>query len=571
MLEKEHGIVAPDGRAQQAVGIQRRGGTDHPQARAVGEDRGTRLRVIHGAADVAAVRRAHDERSRKGVVRAPAHGRQLVTQLHVRGPDVIEELHFDDGLEPAVRQPDRTADDIRLGERRIVDPMAAELLLQPPGDLEHATLSLHVAKVLLARHVGHVLSEKEDAVVPAHFVPHADVEQVHHRGGLSRELRIVLGVELLTRGIHVRRVHAEQDGVGGRLRLRERVIGRGQHLGVDRGPDRLEVGFRGVPLVHEPLREHRERITRRVRLALRDRAVHHFVVRQRVAVRTDDLRMHEGRSLPLSRVVDRPAHHLIRGEKVAAIHLLHEQVRKGAHQPRDRPTGGIHFHRHRDRVAVVLHQINDGQPEVRRGIERLPEFPLAGLSLTGRDEDDLVAMEPVGYPDPCRPDRRFRRTHRLQKLGAGGRRYGDDVEFLVSPVRRHLSPARVGVGGRAHGRVQHFRCRHPELEAKRAIAIVQVEPVVAGLEQEAAGGGHGFVPRARDLEEDLVLSLELNLLVVQPARQEHGAIGADELVAGKAGGGAACLGRSGHGWRENVEHGGPDDPRHRSCAPGGDL
>jgi len=158
--------------------------------------------------------------------------------------------------------------------------MAPELLLQPPRDLEHATLALHVAKVFFARYVGHVLAEQKDALVPAHFVPHADVEQVHHRGGLSGKLRIVLGVELLTRGIHVRRVHAEQDRVGGRLRLRERVIGRSQHLGVDRGPDCLEVRFRRVALVHEPLREHRERITRRVRLALCAGAVHHFVVRQ---------------------------------------------------------------------------------------------------------------------------------------------------------------------------------------------------------------------------------------------------------------------------------------------------
>ena len=43
------------------------------------------------------------------------------------------------------------------------------------------------------------------------------------------------------------------------------------------------------------------------------------------------------------------------------------------------------------------------------------------------------------------------------------------------------------------------------------------------------------MPRARDLEEDLVLPLELDLLVVEPARQEHRAIGGNELVAGQTG------------------------------------
>ena len=83
------------------------------------------------------------------------------------------------------------------------------LLLQAVRDLEHAALALDLAQVLLARHVGHIFAKHENAFVARHLVFHADVEQIHHRRRLARELRIVLGVELLARRIDVGRVHAE--------------------------------------------------------------------------------------------------------------------------------------------------------------------------------------------------------------------------------------------------------------------------------------------------------------------------------------------------------------------------
>ena len=65
------------------------------------------------------------------------------------------------------------------------------------------------------------------------------------------------------------------------------------------------------------------------------------------------------------------------------------------------------------------------------------------------------------------------------------------------------------------------------------------------------GRQNRLVAGAGDLEEDLVLALELDLLVVDAARQEHGAVRADELVARKAGGalalGASLSGHAGNG------------------------
>src|SRR5207237_6901864 len=73
-----------------------------------------------------------------------------------------------------------------------------------------------------------------------------------------------------------------------------------------------------------------------------------------------------------------------------------------------------------------------------------------------------------------------------------------------------------------------------ELEAEGAVTVVRIEPVVAGLEGQPRGDEHGLVPRARNLEEDFVLPLELNLLVVNAPRQVHRAVDADKLVASQA-------------------------------------
>ena len=71
---------------------------------------------------------------------------------------------------------------------------------------------------------------------------------------------------------------------------------------------------------------------------------------------------------------------------------------------------------------------------------------------------------------------------------------------------------------------EHVERRHAELQAERAVAIVRIEPVVAGFQREAGGDENGLVAGAADLEEDLALVLELDFLVVEPSRQQHAAV-----------------------------------------------
>ena len=94
-------------------------------------------------------------------------------------------------------------------------------------------------------------------------------------------------------------------------------------------------------------------------------------------------------------------------------------------------------------------------------------------------------------------------------------------------------PPEFGVVGRGHRREQHLARRHAEPEAQGAVAVVGIEPVVAGPQQPRRRDQHRLVPRPRDLEEGQVELLEPDLLVVHPPRGEHRAVHGDEVGGGE--------------------------------------
>src|SRR6185503_8208240 len=104
-------------------------------------------------AQVPAIRHTHHDRATEGVVRAPAHRGELIAELVVRRPDVVEELDLHDRLQPARCEADRATHDARFSKGRVVHAIAPELPLQSPGDFEDAAFSLHFWKVLLTARV----------------------------------------------------------------------------------------------------------------------------------------------------------------------------------------------------------------------------------------------------------------------------------------------------------------------------------------------------------------------------------------------------------------------------------
>src|SRR6266511_1562123 len=440
VLEEQHGIVAADRGAQQPVGIQGGARADHAQARDRGEHYRPGLGMVdRSALEVAAVGDAHHGRAAEGVARTPAQGRELVAKLVVGGPDVVEELDLHHGLETTRREPDRPADDAGLGERRVVDALAPQRALQAPRHLEHAALPLHVLEVPLAADVGHVLAEHENAPVARHLVLEAAVQEIDHRRGIARELRVVLGVELLGRGVDVRRVDVEQRGLWFRLRGGERHVGRDADLLVHVPPDRLELRLGGDSLGDQPFGKRDEAIPLRLLLPLRGRLVQHLVIRERVRVGSDHLGVHERGAAALAAMLCRAQQHVVGGDGVAAVHFLDQQVGEVAHQLRHRAAGRLNLDRHRDRVLVVLDEEQHRQLQVAGGIQGLPELAFAGRAVPRGDVDQLVALDRLvgDAGDAVVAQPRLGAAHRLEQLRARGARLADDVERLVPPVGGH--------------------------------------------------------------------------------------------------------------------------------------
>src|SRR5207247_3844767 len=122
----------------------RRAWHDDLEARDVRVECLDRLRVIERAVDAATPGHADDEGHAVSAVAAVADTRGLVDDLLEGGCAEIRELHLGDRQEPAERCTDGDADDRRLRDRCVDDPVAPELLDEPIGHAEHTAADADV-------------------------------------------------------------------------------------------------------------------------------------------------------------------------------------------------------------------------------------------------------------------------------------------------------------------------------------------------------------------------------------------------------------------------------------------
>src|SRR5579862_4684937 len=125
---------------------------------------------------------------------------------------------------------------------------------------------------------------------------------------------------------------------------------------------------------------------------------------------------------------------------------------------------------------------------------------------------------------------RFSAANGMQQLGAGRRGSADKVELVVAPVRGHLAAAAGSVSGGADGLQEHFCGSYADGQAQGPIAVIGKEPVVSWTKRQSGSDLKRFVPRPGDLEEDLLLPLEKNLAVVEPAGEIHQPVNFDHLL-----------------------------------------
>jgi hypothetical protein len=296
----------------------------------------------------------------------------------------------------------------------------------------------------------------------------------------------------------------------------------GVNLLVDFVRDALQHVAVDHALVDQEFRKAEDGIALRFGGALGGGFVKALVVGKRVRVRPDDMPVHQRRPFGLAAPLRGGFHRAIRGQKIRAVHLLAEQPGKAFDETRNAAARGLRLYGNGDGVAVVFHQKQHWQAAQAGRVQRLPEFALAGGALAARDQCDFASAAAM--------PRRFRAADCLQELRSGGRGCADDVPPRMTPVRGHLPAARSRIGGRADRLLQHLERRHAQREAQRAVAVVWVDPILAGVERHAGGHLQRFVAGPADLEKNPVLPLQRHLPVVQPAGGVHQAESADELL-----------------------------------------
>ena len=274
-----------------------------------------------------------------------------------------------------MRQADRAADDVRLGQRRVVHARAAELLLQSPRHLEDAALALDLAEVLFARHVGDVLAEHEDLRVAPHLVLHAGVEQIDHRR--RRRPRTADRPRCRTaRWSDRRRASRRRSRPSPGRAAAARAHRRSRPCTSSSTSSWIRSSSSSVACPSAT--SHFGNCVTGSRAASASRSAGgrymHLVVRQRMRVGTDHLRVHERRPLAL-RARSRPRlhQHVVARERNRSRPLPRcSRSGNAGDELGDPAAGRVDLDRNRDRVAVVLDQVDDRQLEVARRCSATP-------------------------------------------------------------------------------------------------------------------------------------------------------------------------------------------------------
>ena len=91
-----------------------------------------------------------------------------------------------------------------------------------------------------------------------------------------------------------------------------------------------------------------------IALALNVGTIEFFVIRERVRVGTDHVRVHKRRSDPRAAMRHGARQGSVADDWIGAVNLLEMEVGKTRDQARNISARSLHLDRHRDRVAIVL-------------------------------------------------------------------------------------------------------------------------------------------------------------------------------------------------------------------------
>ena len=254
----------------------------------------------------------------------------------------------------------------------------------------------------------------------------------------------------------------------------ERAVGGFVHFAIDFGFDSYEFLLFENSFAHEKEREFRQRIAMRFLFALGRGLVELFVVGERVGIRTRDMRVNQRRPAARAAMRDGARHYGVSLERLSAVTFFDAKARVIRDELRNVAAGGLHFDGDGDGEAIVLHDKENGQLAIRGDIEGFEEFSLAGGAFAAGNVGDFIALvsDAIAERGALGLLERFRKfveitgglgyADGLYPLRAGGRGSRDEMDFLVAPVRRHLTARGAGTFFRADGFEKHLERRHAE-------------------------------------------------------------------------------------------------------------
>ncbi len=462
----------------------------------MGQQRLQALRVLAARRTAGAELRPHGQPHLGRPARHEGELCRLVQQLVQADPDEVEVHHLHHRAQTGHGRPDREADDGRLRDRGVTDPLA-EAFPQAAGEAEDVAA------------LPHVDAGQEDPVVLGELLLQRTPDGIHGAdfvGPFRNDRRLVRTRPLPKDEVEEPVPRGRSERAGTRRRLVE--------LGRHRGLDRLDLGL-GHTGGGQPAALHDQRVARLPLPHLLRRAVALWVPFV-VAVPAVGGRLHHGRATAPRRVDDR-LHGLRRGDDVVAVD---QDVWQGvAGRPllqRRRVLGG---RRRELGVPVVLAEEDDGQVPHCGQVESLVKGALRGRAVSEERDGHAVTA----------PDlRRRRRTDGDREAGRHDAVRAEDPELRVRDVHR-TAPAPVGPPLAGH----ELR-EHPEgvetLGQAVAVPPVRGRDHVVGPQPPAGSHGGGFLSD-RQVHESRhqAVAVEHGDTLLEPPDPHHAAMHLQEI------------------------------------------
>ena len=181
VLEEHDQVVVADRGQQQSARIGRCRWRDAFDARHVREDRVVNAGVLRGGIDPGPDHRPDHQRALGLAAEHVAQLGALVEDLVHAAAEEVDKHQLGDRAQPGRGRADCRADESGLGNRRVQDAVATELLDQALGDAHRTAPGVVVDQVIDLRAAGDIFAHQDDARVLAHRHAHRFVDRIADR------------------------------------------------------------------------------------------------------------------------------------------------------------------------------------------------------------------------------------------------------------------------------------------------------------------------------------------------------------------------------------------------------